>query len=161
MTKQHNYHKIILTLLIILSIGTMSTSIYLCQKTQIIKNISPQEAFTLIQIHKRTCPVHKHHPNFVILDLRSPAEYKTWHVENAINLDYSSETFEDKLNNLNKNKTYLIYSDCGGRGMIVLSMMQDLGFKSIYNMIGGFNYWMETGGGMPPAKIHLSPKKHF
>jgi len=61
-----------------------------------------KDAYTLIQKNKGN-------PDFVILDVRTPAEFADEHIENAINLDYYSETFRDDLNKLDKTKTYLIY----------------------------------------------------
>ena len=76
--------------------------------TQIIKNITPQETFTLIQDNQNS-------PDVVILDVRTPEEFAKEHIENAINLDYYSQTFRDELNNLDKDKTYLIYCRSGNR----------------------------------------------
>jgi len=69
---------------------------------QVARNIRVKDAYTLIQKNKGN-------PDFVILDVRTPAEFADEHIENAINLDYYSETFRDDLNKLDKTKTYLIY----------------------------------------------------
>ena len=70
--------------------------------TQIIENVTPQEAFTLIQDNRDN-------PDFVIIDVRTPGEFAGGYIEGAINIDFYSETFRDELNRLDKNKTYLIY----------------------------------------------------
>ena len=57
---------------------------------QIIENITPEEVNTLIQ-------ENKDNPNFVILDVRTPEEYLSGHIENAVNLDYYSDTFRNDL----------------------------------------------------------------
>ena len=77
-------------------------------KTQIIEDITPEEAYALIQDNRDN-------QNFVIIDVRTPEEYASGHIEKAINLDYYSETFKDELNKLDKNKTYLIYCRSGRR----------------------------------------------
>lgn len=66
-------------------------------QTQVIKNITPEEAHVLIE-------KNKNNPNFVILDVRTPEEFAEGHIENAVTLDYYSENFRDDLNKLDKNK---------------------------------------------------------
>ena len=63
---------------------------------QIIENITPEKAYSLIQSYREGCPCNRE--NFVIIDVRTPEEYANGHIENAINLDYYSKTFKDDLN---------------------------------------------------------------
>ncbi len=111
--------------------------------TQIIENITPQEAFTLIQ-------ENENNPDFVIIDVRTPEEFADGHIENAVNIDYYSETFRDELNRLGKNKTYLIYCRSGTRSGSALSIMEELNFGEVYNMSGGIIAW--NGEGLPTVK---------
>ena len=106
--------------------------------TQIIADITTEEAFTLIQDHQGN-------PDFVILDVRTPEEFAQGHIENASNLDYLSETFRDELNNLDKDKTYLVYCGSGGRSAGALAIMAELGFMEAYNMLGGISQWQAEG----------------
>jgi rhodanese-related sulfurtransferase len=112
-------------------------------QTQIVEDIAPEEAYTLIQ-------KNKDNPNFVILDVRTPKEFANEHIENAINSDYYSETFKDDLNSLDKNKTYLIYCRSGGRSKMALDIVKELGFREAYNMLGGITQWKAKG--MPTTK---------
>jgi len=111
--------------------------------TQIIENITPQEAFTLIQNNQNN-------PDFVILDVRTAEEVADGHIENAINIDYYSETFRDALDNLDKNKTYLIYCRSGSRSRNALNVMVELNFREVYNMSGGIIDWKAAG--LPTTK---------
>lgn len=63
---------------------------------QIIENITPEKAYSLIQSYREGCPGNRE--NFVVIDVRTPEEYANGYIENAINLDYYSETFKDDLN---------------------------------------------------------------
>jgi len=114
-----------------------------CAPPQIIENITPQEAFTLIQDNENN-------PNFAIIDVRTPNEFAEEHIENAINIDYRSETFRDELNKLDKDKTYLIYCRIGGRSGKALSITEELNFREAYNMSGGINQWVAEG--LPTVK---------
>ncbi len=111
--------------------------------TQIIENITPQEAFTLIQ-------TNQNNPDFVIIDVRTPEEFAEGHIANATNIDFRSETFPDELNNLDKNKTYLIYCRSGGRSGNALDIMEELNFREVYNMSGGISQWKAVG--LPTTK---------
>ena len=106
--------------------------------TQIIENITPQEAFTLIQDNKDN-------PSFVILDVRTLQEFADGYVEGAINIDFSSATFGDELDALDKEKTYLIYCRSGNRSGQALGMMEELGFQEVYNLSGGISAWQDAG----------------
>jgi len=102
------------------------------------KDITPQEAFTLIQ-------KNQNNPDFVIIDVRTPEEFGGEHIEQATNINFYSETFRDTLNALDKNKTYLIYCQVGGRSGSALDIMAELNFKEVYNILGGINQWKAEG----------------
>ena len=112
-------------------------------KTQIIEDITLEEAYVLIQ-------ENKDNQHFVIIDVRTPEEYADGHIEKAINLNYHSETFRDELNKLDKDNIYLIYCRSGNRSRMALSIMEELGFREVYNMLGGIVQW--ESGGLPTVK---------
>jgi len=132
--------KWLLLFLVTLIIWVMPISGCVGQETpaQIIEDITPQEAFALIQDNQNN-------PDFVIIDVRTPEEFAEGHIENAVNLDYYSETFRDELNKLDKNKTYLIYCRSGRRSSNALSVMEELGFREAYNVLGGIIEWKAEG----------------
>jgi len=107
---------------------------------QILEDITTQQAYDIIN----TIPVD---PRLVILDVRTQSEYDEGHIEGAANLDYYSSTFTQDLNNLDKTSAYIIYCRSGGRSANALNIMEDLGFREAYNMLGGINEW--TAGGFP------------
>ena len=110
---------------------------------QIIEKITPEEAYILIQ-------ENKDNPNFVILDVRTPEEFLGECIENAVNLDYYSDTFKNDLDKLDKNKTYLIYCRSGRRSENALNIMKELDFREVYNMSGGIIKWKSEG--LPTTK---------
>ena len=107
---------------------------------QIIEDITPQEAFTLIQ-------QNQNNPDFVIIDLDSSESFARGHIENAINIDYSSKTIRDELDPLDRNKTYLLYCRCSGRGIsgMTADVMAELDFREVYVLLGGLNQWKAEG----------------
>ena len=111
--------------------------------TQIIEDITPQEAFTLMQDNESN-------PSFIILDVRTAEEFASGYIENAINIDYYSETFRDELNKLDKDKSYLIYCHSGNRSGKALDIMAELNFREVYNILGGIIDWQAEE--LPTAK---------
>ena len=108
---------------------------------QINKNITSQEAFTLIQNNQNNS-------DFMIIDVRSPKQFTYGHLENATNLDFYSQTFRNELSNLDKSKAYLVYCATGSTGCGSLDtsdIMAELNFREVYNMLGGINAWKAEG----------------
>ncbi len=97
-----------------------------------IKNISPSEAQNLIKNYQ-----------IIILDVRAPWEFAEGHIKNAKNLDFTDPDFSDNLEKLDKDKKYLVYCKTGRRGAMALGVMENIGFKNLYNLIGGYNAWMK------------------
>ena len=125
----------------------------------IIKDITPVDAFVLTQ-------ENRDNPDLVIIDVRTPQEFARGHIENAINLDYHSENFQDELDKLDKTKTYLIYCATGIWSGSALDMMAGLDFGEVYRISGGLNAW--EGEGFPtvqetPGQISksITPQQAF
>jgi len=130
----------VLILLGILVIGVALVGGCIKEKTavQTIKDISVEEAYDLMG-------KNKDNQSFIIIDVRTPQEFANEHIENAVNLDYYSEKFRDELNRLDKEKTYLIYCRSGNRSGKALSIMKELVFREVYNMLGGIIQWKTEG----------------
>jgi len=79
--------------------------------------------------------------NTVILDVRTPAETAQGMIKGAIEIDYKAEGFEEKLDKLDKEKTYLVYCKSGGRSSRTANKMIEKGFKSVVNLKGGYTAW--------------------
>lgn len=80
-------------------------------------------------------------PNIEIIDVRTPDEFHAGHIANAVVIDFYGKGFVNKLEQLDKNKTYLLYCRSGNRSGKTLKLMRKLGFKAAYNMKGGMNKW--------------------
>jgi len=130
-----NFMVLVLSVSLVVGVTVISSCIGTKTTT---KDITPQEAFTLIQ-------KNQNNPDFVIIDVRTPEEFGGEHIEQAININFYSETFRDTLNALDKNKTYLIYCQVGGRSSSALDIMAELNFKKVYNILGGINQWKAEG----------------
>ncbi|GAK55132.1 rhodanese domain protein [Candidatus Vecturithrix granuli] len=99
-------------------------------------NLTPQEAHALIQEHNED-------ENFVILDVRTPAEFRSGKLGDAVNLDYYAPNFRAEMAKLAKNKTYLIYCRTSNRSSQTLRLMQELNFHQVYHLTGGIVGWSQ------------------
>ena len=81
--------------------------------------------------------------NTLAIDVRTPVEFSEAHIKNAINIDYFSKSFSETISKLDKQKTILVYCAAGGRSTSACSDFKKLGFKKVYNLIGGYDDWKE------------------
>lgn len=85
----------------------------------------------------------------VVLDVRTPAEFKAGHIPGAININVNDENFSNKVSKLPRDKTYLVHCAANvpnGRGARALSTMQSQGFHHLQNLVGGYAGWVAEGG---------------
>lgn len=76
-----------------------------------------------------------------LIDVRTPKEYEQDHIENAILIDYFSEDFKTKIQELDKDKPVYLYCKSGKRSEKSSKILADLGFTEIVNLKGGFMAW--------------------
>ena len=81
----------------------------------------------------------------ITLDVRTPGEFQSGHLANAVNIDYEGQNFEGEVNKLDKNKTYAVYCRSGRRSGLATDLMAKDGFKSIFNLEGGIEAWQSAG----------------
>ncbi|OGO43153.1 MAG: hypothetical protein A2137_07945 [Chloroflexi bacterium RBG_16_58_8] len=105
---------------------------------QKIRDVSPEEAFVIIGTSSRL-------GNPVVIDVRTPAEYAGGHIHRAMNIDVNSTEFRDKINTLDKNVTYVVYCRSGGRSDMARDIMEEMGFRNVINVTGGFSDWEAAG----------------
>ena len=83
--------------------------------------------------------------NAQLIDVRTPEEFNSKHLENAINIDYNGATFDTEIAKLDKTKPTFVYCLSGGRSSSAVAKMQELGFTELYNMEGGMMKWNALG----------------
>jgi len=105
---------------------------------QTYENITVSEAQMLIDQNQDNAI-------FTILDVRTPGEYNVAHLEGAYMRNFYDSDFMQQLDSLNKDRIYLIYCQSGNRSGQAFTMMQNLGFSEVYNMLGGISAWLSAG----------------
>ncbi len=129
---------VLLLSMVILPVLTVSCTETTEVKEQVINDIEAQEAFDLIQDNKDN-------PDFIIVDVRTPEEYNEGHIENAVNIDYNSESFKSQVGELDKDKTYLVYCRSGKRSAGAVGIMKELEFMEINHLVVGIIGWTNEG----------------
>lgn len=82
---------------------------------------------------------------YVVLDVRTPEEFKSGRLKGAANINFYEETFEDEIDKFDKRKKYLIYCRSGSRSRQAMFLMRDLGFDEVYNLENGIISWNDHG----------------
>jgi len=77
----------------------------------------------------------------VVLDVRSPGELAEGSIPCHIMINFFEPGFKDKIAQLNKSKTYLVYCRSGNRSGQACALMASLGFEKLYNLVGGIGAW--------------------
>lgn len=89
-------------------------------------------------------------PQVQVLDVRTGFEYNRGHLSNAVNVNYYSRRFKQKLDQLDKKTTWLVHCRTGARSGKSLPILKSLGFTSIIHLDGGISAWSK--GGFPVTK---------
>lgn len=83
-------------------------------------------------------------PNTVVIDVRTANEVAEIHISGAITgMDFYNGEFEQKVQFLDKSKTYLVYCRSGVRSASACDYMHSLGFTKLYNLRGGILAWAQ------------------
>lgn len=128
--------KILLSLLTAISFGTTGCS----AQSDSIDTLAPQ-AF-IKQAKADTTAI--------ILDVRTPGEYKEEHLAGAQQLDFlNTSVFDAGINQLDNTHTYYVYCRSGKRSHHACMKMQKQGLK-VFDMEGGILNWKKLG--MPTTK---------
>jgi rhodanese-related sulfurtransferase len=78
----------------------------------------------------------------VILDVRTPEEFELSRIPNSKNIDfYNPQNFMQEIEKLDKDNNYYVYCRTGVRSANSCQLMSELGFKNVYNLVGGIVEW--------------------
>lgn len=108
------------------------------------KNIRGEEAMSLI----------KTDPSFVVLDVRTPAEYAEGHILGSRNIDWENKSFfASEIAGLDKTQKYIVYCRSGNRSTQASAYLEAQGFTDVSNVLGGI-----LEGNLELTKNNLSLK---
>ncbi|MCG8476705.1 MAG: rhodanese-like domain-containing protein [Cytophagales bacterium] len=103
---------------------------------------SDYERITVRELRKE---IKKNQPaGYILLDVRTSAEFEQGKMPNAVNIDWYSESFKEKVRQLPKEKTIFVYCRSGRRSSKAVRAMQQLGFEHVMNVEGGLRAWQRA-----------------
>ena len=128
--------KILLSLLTAISFGTTGCS----AQSDSIDTLVPQAFIKQAKADTTS----------IILDVRTPGEYKEEHLTGAQQLDFlNTSIFDAGIKLLDKSHTYYVYCRSGKRSHNACIKMKKQGLK-VFDMEGGILNWKKLG--MPTTK---------
>jgi rhodanese-related sulfurtransferase len=80
-----------------------------------------------------------------LVDVRTPDEYASGYIKNAINIDLKGNDFIEGMVLFNKSKPVYVYCVKGVRSQKAAEALLDAGFSQVYNYKGGFGEWTKGG----------------
>jgi rhodanese-related sulfurtransferase len=124
--------KIFSVLLLSLAFGAMGCS------QPVLKKIDVKEAQSLLASNKDHA--------LQVIDLRTPGEIaSTGSLPGAEFIDFTANSFEAKLKQLDKTRPVLLYCASGGRSGQTAEMLHKQKFRLVYEMSPGMNGWLAAG----------------
>jgi phage shock protein E len=82
----------------------------------------------------------------IILDVRTPGEYETGHIDGSINIPLSK--LHAKKLSLDKNETYITVCSHGLRSIKAMNLLKEKGYQNVFN-----------GGALADLESEINPGK--
>jgi len=80
-----------------------------------------------------------------LVDVRTPHEWSTGHIEGAKHIDWFSDDFKAEVSKLDKDGPVRLYCAGGGRSEEARELLRGMGFKDVLDLDGGISAWKEAG----------------
>jgi len=100
------------------------------QRLSGVKNVSPADAVRMINRQAGT-----------VIDVREPAEYKTGHIPNSMNVPMSALATQVKQLAKHKDRPLILACRSGNRSVTAAMMLRKQGFDQVYSLAGGIIAW--------------------
>ena len=83
-------------------------------------------------------------PTAPVVDVRSPEEYSSGHLQGSKNINWNGDNFEGQILKRDKTKPVFVYCHSGRRSAAAANHMRSLAFKEVYELDGGISSWMQA-----------------
>lgn len=80
-----------------------------------------------------------------LVDVRTPQEWSTGHIEGALHIDWFDDGFAKEAAELDREKPVRLYCAAGGRSAEAREMLRGMQFKDVKDLDGGIEAWKEAG----------------
>ena len=89
--------------------------------------------------------IELHDSEYTLIDVRTQDEFDLGYINNAINLDFYSDTFKNDILSLPKNETIVLYCRTNNRSSKAAAILQENGYRDILVIKGGITEWVKNG----------------
>ena len=83
--------------------------------------------------------------DYILVDVRTIDEYESGHIQNAINFDFYSESFQKEILSLEKKSSIILYCRSQNRSTKAANFLKENGYKEISVIEGGITSWVKNG----------------
>ena len=83
--------------------------------------------------------------DYILVDVRTAEEYESGHIQDAVNFDFYSESFQNDILTLDKNSSIILYCRTQNRSTKTANYLKENGYKEITILEGGITYWVKNG----------------
>jgi rhodanese-related sulfurtransferase len=96
-----------------------------------------------ISVHDAQGLINEQNSHCILLDVRSPSEYRSVHAKSAINIPLENISSSDTIEQL-KNKKVICICQSGSRGKKAVETLSSLGITNVTNVEGGTTAWVNS-----------------
>ena len=83
--------------------------------------------------------------DYILVDVRTAEEYESGHIQDAVNFDFYSESFQNDILTLDKSSSIILYCRTQNRSIKTANYLKENGYKEISVIAGGITSWVKNG----------------
>ena len=83
--------------------------------------------------------------DYILVDVRTIEEYESGHIQDAINFDFYSGSFQKEILSLDKSSSIILYCRTQNRSIKTANYLKENGYKEITVLEGGITSWVKNG----------------
>jgi len=83
--------------------------------------------------------------DYILVDVRTVEEYESGHIQDAVNFDFYSESFQNDILTLDKSSSIILYCRTQNRSTKTANYLKENGYKEITVIEGGITSWVKNG----------------
>ena len=83
--------------------------------------------------------------DYILVDVRTMEEYESGHIQDAVNFDFYSESFQNDILTLDKSSSIILYCRTQNRSTKTANYLKENGYKEITVIEGGITSWVKNG----------------
>jgi len=98
-------------------------------------------------------------PGLLLVDIRSPSDYASFHIDGSINLPLPLLFSEEGLAQLQDAGKAVLISTGGTHAAQAWTLLREHGMNNVVTLLGGLNYWMDVfTNPNPPPETAADPE---